>query len=51
MAQNDCTQQSSDTVLEYDRDWDEIKERFLSFIPEQQRDDLLELIVRTAIYN
>ena len=42
---------NDDTVLVFDRDWDEIKEKYLSFIPEQQRDDLLEIIVRSLVYN
>ena len=51
MSQNNDAQQSPGTILDYDRDWDEIKEKYLSSIPEQQRDDLLELIVRMAVYN
>ena len=40
-----------DSILSYERDWEEIKEKFCSMIPEEQRDDFLEDIVKVAVYN
>jgi hypothetical protein len=38
-------------VLDYDRDWEIIKKTQLSFIPEDQRDAFLEMMVKLAVYN
>jgi hypothetical protein len=40
-----------ETVLVYERDWEIIKETQLAFVDEDQRDALLESIVKMAVYN
>ncbi|MFZ7134257.1 MAG: hypothetical protein ACOWWR_18070 [Eubacteriales bacterium] len=38
-------------VLDYDRDWEIIKNTQLEFIDEKERDAFLEILVRVAVYN
>ena len=40
-----------DNIMNYDRDWEEIKEKFCSMIPEERRNDFLEDIIKVAVYN
>lgn len=40
-----------ETVLVYDRDWERIKETELDFLPEDEREAMLQMIVKVAVYN
>lgn len=40
-----------DTILKFDRDWEIIKEKFLSDMPEEEREAFLTIIIKSAVYN
>lgn len=38
-------------ILDYDRDWDELKNLLFPDLPEEERDGMLAAVVRMAIFN